>query len=42
MLLVRLCRKCKKFKIVKNSKSGEAIKLLQTYNKNNMVCCCGC
>ena len=40
MLLVRICRKCKKFKIVKNDKTGRDKKLVEEYHAKNLVCDC--
>ena len=40
MLLVRMCRNCKKYKIISNDNTFKDRQLLENYKKANLICEC--
>ena len=40
MILIKICRKCKKFQIIKNDKTGKDMKHLESYKNKKLICTC--
>lgn len=40
MLLLKICRNCKRFNIIKNDNTGRDKKLVEEYIKKDLICNC--